>query len=292
MGNPRNLFRPTGYFKPTSVPEATKLLAQHGNRGRLIAGGTDILVEKDPEIEVLIDITGLGLEYIESNNQGVRIGATTPFASIAVFPVLSQAPYCALAQAAQQLGTPQIRNVATIGGNICSAVPSADSAPALLVLDATLIIAGPTGERSMNIGEFFQDARRNALHRGELVTEIRLSTLPARTGTAFIKTGRIATGDLAIVNTAVCLTVTADNICQDGRIALGAVAPTPVRAKKAEAMLRGERLQDELLRKVATQASKEINPIDDIRSSAQYRSMLSSILVERALREAASTLFA
>ena len=290
MSKENNLFRPAEYFKPTSVDEAVRLLAQYGEKGACIAGGTDLLVEKNPQVEALIDIADLGLNYIKSDGQVLRIGATTTFAEIEASPILSNGPYNIVARAAHEVGTPQIRNRATIGGNICSAVPSADSAPVLLVLDATLNITGPTGERATDIAGFFQDVRKNALDKGELLTEIQLPSLPTRTGTAFIKKGRVAAADLAMVNVAVRLTTAADNTCQDVRIALGAVAPTPLRAKEAEAMLSGEKPREELLRQVAACASEEIRPISDVRSSAEYRTILSRILVEQALREAVARL--
>ena len=281
-----NIFRPVEYCKPTNVVEAIKLLEQYGEKSRAIAGGTDLLVEKDPETKVLVDITGLGLDYIEPDSKGVRIGATTTFAEIASSSVLDKSPYNILAHASRQIGTPQIRNLATIGGNVCNAVPSADSATALLALDATLTITNSVGQRSLDIADFFQDVRKSVLKRNELVTEIQLPTFPARTATAFIKKGRVATADLAVVNVAVRVGVADDNICRDVRIALGAVAPTPLRAKKAEDILKGKKLQEELLRSVASQASEEIKPIDDVRSSAGYRVILSGVLVERALKEA------
>ena len=286
MSNTKNFFRPSAYFKPTSVAEAIKLLKQYGEKGWLLAGGTDLLVEKDPQVEVLIDITGLGLNYIKSDSQGVRIGATTTFADIAASSILQKSPYNVLAQAARQVGTPQTRNVATIGGNICHAVPSADSAPALLVLGAILSIADSGGERSMKIADFFLDVRKDALGSRELLTEIQLPALPAHTGTAFAKKGRVATADLAVVNVAVRVTLTAGNTCQETLIALGAVAPVPLRAREAEAMLQGKEPQEELLEKVALRASEEIKPISDVRSSAEYRKTLSRVLVERALKEA------
>jgi len=292
MSKKSNLFRPTEYFKPSSIEEAIKLLAQYGEGSYALAGGTDLLVGKNPQVEVIINITGLELDYINSNGQGVRIGATTTFADIEASPILRKSPYNVLAEAARQMGTPQIRNMATIGGNICSAVPSADSAPALLVLDATLSIAGPTKERSMAIADFFQDVKKNALDRGELLTEIQLPTFPARTETAFVKKGRVATGDLAVVNVAVRLTMATDKTCQDVRIVLGAVAPTPLRAKEAEAMLQGKEPRDELLRQVAARASEEIRPISDVRSSAEYRKTLSRVLVERVLKETVTRLSA
>ncbi len=280
-----NLFRPAEYFKAASVEEAVTLMAQYGGKGSCIAGGTDLLVEKNPQVEALIDITGLGLSYIKSDGQGIRIGATTVLADIEASPIL-KGPYNILAQAARTMGTPQIRNLATIGGNICNAVPSADSAPVLLVLGAILIIAGPAGDRSMDIAEFFQGARKNALDRGELLTEIQLPVIPGHTGTAFIKTGRVATADMALVNAAVRLSLAAGNTCRDVHIALGAVAPTPLRVREAEAMLSGKEPREELLRQVAAHASEEIKPISDIRSSAEYRLTLSRILVEQALKEA------
>ncbi len=286
MSNTKNLFRPSEYFKPTSVAEAIKLLAQYGEKGWLIAGGTDLLVERDPQVEVLIDITGLGLDYIKSDSQGVRIGAATTFADIVDSLILQKSPYNVLAQAARQIGTPQIRNVATIGGNICQAVPSADSAPVLLILEAALNIVGSGEERVVNIADFFIDVRKDALNKHELLTEVQLPVLSARTGTAFLKKGRVATADLAVVNAAVRVTLTVDNTCQDVRIALGAVAPVPLRARKAEAMLEGEKPQEELLQKVSARAAEEIKPISDVRSSAEYRKTLSCVLVERALKEA------
>ena len=292
MSKTNNLFRPTEYFKPASVEEAVKLLAQYGEKGSFIAGGTDVLVMKDPQIEALIYITNLGLNYIKSDSQGLRIGAATIFADIEISPVLSKGPYHIVAKAAHEIGTPQIRNLGTIGGNICSAVPSADIVPALLALDATLNIAGPTGEKSMDITDFFQDVRKNALDRGELLTEIQLPTFPVHTEIAFIKKGRVATADLAVVNVAVRLTTADDNVCQDVRIALGAVAPTPLRAREAEAMLRGEKPQEALLERVAACASEEIQPISDVRSSAEYRMTLSRILVQRALKEGVARAFA
>ena len=292
MNNTKNLFRPTDYFKPASIGEAVELLLRYGEKGKLIAGGTDALITKDPQTEALIDITDLRLNYIESDSQGLRIGAATVFADIELSPVINTTPYHIVAQAAHEMGTPQIRNLGTIGGNICSASPSADSAPALLVLDATLIIAGSGGEKLMDITDFFLGVKENALDIGELLTEIRLPTFPPNTETVFIKKGRVAAADLAVVNTAVRLTMTTDNTCQDVRIALGAVAPTPIRAIEAETMLRGEKPEEALLERVAACASEEIKPISDVRSSADYRRTLSRVLVERALKEGTARAFA
>jgi len=292
MSKTNTLFRPEEYLKPGSKEEAIELLLRYGDEGKLIAGGTDILITKDPRTEALIDITGLGLSYINADSEGLKIGATTVFSDIAASPEINRNPYIIVAEAAREMGTPQIRNLGTIGGNICNALPSADSAPALLVLDATLIIAGPGGKRSLAITDFFRGVRENALAGGELLTEIQLPVFPTNTKATFVKKGRVATADLAIVNVAVRLSIDTDGACQDLRIALGAVAPTPLRAIEAEAMLQGKKPEAALLEKVATRASEEINPISDVRSSAEYRRILSRVLVERALKEVTTKAFA
>ncbi len=290
MGIYRGVFRPKDYVRPTTVAETIKLLVDSGLKARLIAGGTDLLVEKDPETEIVIDVADLGLNYIKTDSRGIKIGAATTFAVLGTSPALSKSPYNILAKAAQLMGTPQIRNMATIGGNICSAVPSADSPPALLALAATLVITGPTGERTIDIADFFLDAKMNALNRGELVVEIQLPTLPARTSATFVKKGRLAAADLAVVNGAISLTRTTGGLCDDVRIALGAVAPIPLRARKAEAMLRGKKPNEDLLRKVADCTASEIKPISDIRSSAEYRRVLSRVLVERMLMDVVASI--
>lgn len=286
----RDVFRPKDYVRPATIAETIKLLVDNGHKARLIAGGTDLLVEKDPEIEILIDVADLGLNYVETDSQGIKIGAATTFAMLETSPALSKGPYNILAQAAHVVGTPQIRNVATLGGNLCSAVPSADCPPALLALAATLRIIGPNGERILNLTDFFLNARENALNTGELLAEIQLPVLPTHTAATFTKKGRVAVGDLAVVNGAVSLTLTPEGLCEDVCIALGAVAPTPLRVKKAEAMLRGEKPREDLISKVADCAASEISPISDVRGSAEYRRTLSRVLVERMLTETVASL--
>ena len=286
----RDGFRPKDYVRPTTIAETIKLLVDNGHKARLIAGGTDLLVEKDPTIETIIDVADLGLNYVERDSQGIKIGAATTFAMLENSPALSKGPYNILARAAHSVGTPQIRNVATIGGNICSAVPSADSPPALLALAATVRIAGPTGERIMNLTDFFLNARKNALNTGELLAEIQLPVVPDRTAATFSKKGRVSVGDLALVNGAVSLTITPEGLCEDLCIALGAVAPIPLRAKKAEATLRGKKPQEDLLSEAADCAANEISPISDVRGSAEYRRILSQVIVERMLTEVVAIL--
>jgi carbon-monoxide dehydrogenase medium subunit len=287
LGRP---FRPSEYLEPASLEEATRLLDRYGARARIIAGGTDLLLERDPEVEVLIGVRGLALDSIRVGARGGTIGAAARFAELASASPLAEQPYRALAQAARAMGTPQIRNQASIGGNLCSAVSCADSPPPLLALDATLEVAGPTGVRSLAIADFFEDARTTSLRGGEILTAVHLPELSPRSATRFIKKGRVKTGDLAVVNLAVRLTLDTDQSCSEVRIALGAVAPTPVRARGAEAMLVGRRPEDPLLAEVAARAVEEIDPIDDIRASADYRRILARSLLCRALREAVEEL--
>jgi carbon-monoxide dehydrogenase medium subunit len=286
MSEQGNLFRPSEYFRPSTVDEAVGILNRYDGKARILAGGTDLMTEKDPTVEALIDVSQLELDYIRTNGDGMKVGAATTFADIAASPMLSNGPFGVLAEAARQMGTPQIRNMATIGGNICAAVPCADSAPPLLVLGATLGIANPDGVKSVGIGDFFVDARETELSADEMLIEIRLPKLPPRTFTSFIKKGRVAVADLALVNVAVCLTLAEDGACQNVRIALGSVAPIPMRAKEAEAMLEGKQADTKLLEEVAKQASEDIKPISDVRASAEYRSILSRVIVEEAFREA------
>jgi carbon-monoxide dehydrogenase medium subunit len=286
MGDHSKFFQPAEYFKPTSVKEAIKLLARYGDAGWPIAGGTDLMVDRNPQINALVDVTSLGLEYIKSNRERFVIGAATTIADIDASPVLRRRPYHILAQAARELGTPQIRNMATIGGNICRPSPSADCAPPLLVLDAVLNVAGVNGERKIRVDDFFKGVNQDALQPGEIVTEILLPPFPERTGTAYMKKGRVAVADLSIVSVAVCIILNKNDICEEVRIALGSVAHIPMRVKKAENLLKDKAPQEELLVMVAQQASEEIKPISDIRATAEYRRTLSRMLVGRALNEA------
>jgi carbon-monoxide dehydrogenase medium subunit len=286
MLNPTGSFQPSEYFKPATIQEAVEVLSRFGNVAWPIAGGTDIMVEKKPSICVLVDVTGLGLTYIVPNERGICIGAATPIADVAVSSILEKRPYTILSKAAKELGTPQIRNMATLGGNLCKPSPAADCAPPLLVLDAQLSAVDMMGKREIPIDYFFRGVNQDALRQGEILTEIRLPFLPERTSTAFLKRGRVAVADLSIVSAAVRVTLNREEVCEEARIALGSVAPFPMRVKKAEELLGGKRITKDLLRAVSQLASEEIRPISDLRASAEYRKTLSRVLVEQALQEA------
>jgi carbon-monoxide dehydrogenase medium subunit len=281
----KKLFRPTEYYRPMTVEEAVSLLAKYGERARPIAGGTDLLVEK-PEVECLVDITRLGLNYVKSEGDHLKIGAATTLSEVLDSKLLKREPYSVLWEEASRMGDPSIRNTATVGGNICSAVPSADFPPGLIALEAKAKILNPTGERTVTLEEFFLGPRKTVLQKGELLAEIQVPPQPARTAAVFLKKGRTRR-DIALVNAAVRVTLGLNGACEDARIVLGAVAPTPLRAGKAEALVKGRKLEASLVEEAAETASEETRPISDVRASAEYRRELSRVFVKHALTQAA-----
>lgn len=265
-------------------------MQEHGEKARPIAGGTDLLVEKPGGVECLIDLSRLPLSYIESDpgSLDLRIGALTTIREIETSRLFQDKKfqmYQVLSETASQLGYLTTRNLATIGGNICNAVPSADFPPVLIALDSKAKISGSRGERIIPLEELFVDVRRTALRRGELLVEIRIAAQPSRSGTSFQKLGRLHV-DIALVNVAVRLTLGFDNTCSDVRIVLGAVASTPIRAKNAEEMLIQKKPKRALMKQAAQAASDEARPITDIRSSSEHRRRICEVLTNRALQQA------
>lgn len=277
------------YFMPETIGEACSLSSKYKGKARIIAGGTDLLVQmKQREVlpRYIINIRGIsGQDYIDyDEREGLRIGALATIHSIAASPLI-QGKFGILAQAASKLGTWQIRNRGTIAGNLCNAAPSAELAPALIVLGAKAKIRGVNGGRIIPMEDFFTGPGQTVLKPDELVAEIRVPNLAPRSGGVYIKHAVRKSLDLAIVGVAVIAAMDGD-ILSDLKIALGAVAPTPIRAKKAEEILKGKRLNDDLLEKASLTASNESSPIDDVRSSADYRRKMVRVLVARALRQA------
>ncbi|MBW1801484.1 MAG: xanthine dehydrogenase family protein subunit M [Deltaproteobacteria bacterium] len=273
-----------------SIDEAIALLSKHGDRARLISGGTDLLVrmkkrEAMPEIVVSIEkVKGLD-KIVYDKDEGLRIGALATLRSIHESSLI-KTKFGVLAQAAGMLGTPTIRNQATIGGNLCNAAPSADTAPALMVMGAKVRIHGPEGQTVMPIEDFFKGPGQTALNHDQILTEIQVPDLPANSGAAYQKQTRSRGADLAIVGVAAYIEME-NQVIKEVRIALGAVAPTPVRARKTEEVLKGKSLDDTLLDEAGKTASGESKPIDDVRGSANYRQKLVAVLTRRAVTQAA-----
>ena len=273
-------FKPEHYHRPTDLDTAIALLSKGG--ARVIAGGTDLLVTGPADTESLVDINGLGLSYIREDD-GLRIGATTTFSNLLRSPLLTRYPYRVIADAAGELGHHNLRHIATVGGNICNAVPSADAPVALIALDAEAVIHGPSGERTVPLESFFKFVRETVLGEGEFLKEIVVPVQPAA-GASFQKLGRTKV-DIALVNAACRLSVV-DGLISDSRIVLGAVYPTPLRARAAEEVLNGKKFSVELAEKAAQTAAEATKPISDHRASAGYRRDMSKVLVKRAIIEA------
>jgi len=234
----------------------------------------------------LIDIKGISeLNYIKDGKDGLKIGALTTHRTIEKSPLIKK-KYPVLVEMENRLASIQTRNWGTIGGNICHGDPAGDPAPVLIALNATLTVAGTKGERNMPAEDFTLDYFETALGAGELLTEIQIPAPPPRTGTVYTKFN-IIESDLATVGVAVSVTLGAgDGVCQDVRIALGAAAPMAMRAKKAEAVLKGKKITDALLREAGEVASTEAEPLSDIQASEEYRRELVKVLVPRMTREA------
>ncbi|MFC1995795.1 FAD binding domain-containing protein [Chloroflexota bacterium] len=236
----------------------------------------------------MVDITGIsGLDYINyDEKQGLSIGTLTTIRALQTSAEL-QHRYPVISQAASQLGSAAIRNIGTIGGNLCNAALSAETAPALIGLSARGKIVGPDGERVTPLENFFAGPGNTILKKGELLVQIQAPVQLPNTKGAYLKHSIRGSVDLAIVGVAVIITLAPDdNVCQDIRIALGAVAPTPVRARQAEEVLKGEKVNEALINQSAQVASDEIRPISDIRASAEYRKEMVKVYTRRAIRQA------
>jgi carbon-monoxide dehydrogenase medium subunit len=283
------MIRDFEYFAPKTLKEALTLLDKYGDDCKIIGGGQSLLILMRQGLvapQYLISIKGLSeLSYIKDTKEGLKIGALTTHRAIEKSPVI-QKKFSVLEEMEQRLASIQTRNWGTIGGNLCHGEPAGDPAPVLIALKATLTIASLKGERNTAVEDFSLDYFETALEPGELLTEIQVPAVPPHTGTTYTKFNVIQS-DLATVGVAVSITLgSGDGICQDIRIALGASAPTPMRAKKAEEVLRGKKITDDILKKAGEVASTEAQPISDIAASEEYRRELVRVLVARVGKEA------
>jgi aerobic carbon-monoxide dehydrogenase medium subunit len=280
-----------GYVAPKSQLEAFKLLSRYGEGTRVMAGGTDLLVElknRDFRVKNIIDLKNISeLSYIKYQaNTGLQIGALTKVREIETSSIIRD-KFKILSQAAGTLGSVQIRNKASIGGNLCHAAPSADTAPALISLEAKVKLARDGQERSLPLEEFFLGPGKTVLNPAEILKEISLPPMAANSAGVYLKYSPRQAMDLAMVGVACVLTLDeTKSTCLEVRLVLGAVAPTPIRARKAEALLKGQRLSESLLKEAARSAREEARPITDIRASEWYRRDIIEALVERALKQA------
>jgi carbon-monoxide dehydrogenase medium subunit len=276
------------YLAPTSMQQALEWLNTHRGRARILAGGTDLYLRLRKAVflpDYVIDLKRVPrLDYITPNRGGgVQIGPTTLQDEIARSSMIQEL-YPALAEAAAWVGSVQTRNRATVVGNLCNASPAADTAPALLSYGARVKIASAQGERTLGLEEFFVGPGRTALQDNELMAEILLPAPARQSGAAFFRRTRTAM-DIAVVCGAAMLQLS-NGTCQNARIALGAVGPTPLRATRAEAALQGQALTEQVIEDASRLASEEARPIDDVRSTAAYRREMVRVLTRRGLRQA------
>ncbi len=263
--------------------EALEALAE-SDPAALIAGGTDLLVrmKRGESHSRLIDITPVEeLKGVRAEGSRIVIGAGTTHNRISADPLLRKSAI-SLAEAAAAIGSPQIRNMGTIGGNICHASPAADSVPAFMVYGARCLISNRRGDRLMPLEEVFAGVQKTSLKPGEILTAFHLPPPDPRLRGCYLKFSPRKAMDLPIVGVGV-LVRAEDGAFQDVRIALGAVAATPIRARRAEEILRGKPLKEEWIHRAAGEAAKESRPISDLRASAEYRRALVRELTFRAI---------
>jgi len=278
------------YLEPESIEETLTMLSRYYKKSKIIAGGTDLMLQirnKAIKPEYVVDITRIpGLDYIAfDDQQGLRLGALTTIRALETSAQL-QKKYPIISQAASQLGSVAIRNVATVGGNLCNALPSAETSQALVALSAQVRIIGPGGERTIPLEGFFTGVGRSVLQPDELLLEIVVPPLDPHTSGIYVKHSSRGPIDLAIVNITVLITMEPDQkICRDAKIVLGAVSSTPLRARKAENVLKGNRVNGALIDRAAQAASDEAHPrLGSIRGSFEYKKEMVRVLTGRAIR--------
>jgi aerobic carbon-monoxide dehydrogenase medium subunit len=276
------------YLEPATLAEAFSLLEQHGDTARVIAGGTSLIIWMRQRLLMPKVVIGLGripdFDTISFDpKEGLRIGAGARHRDIELSPAVKQ-HYPLLHETFRKVAQPRIRNMGTIGGNLAGGDPLTDPGASLIALDAELTLASSNRTRTVSLEDFFVDYYQTALESGELLTEIRVPP-PQRPGWSHIKFTPRSVEDFATVGVAMTLRAKAGS-CEDVRLALNSVASTIVRAKRAEDVLRGHALSNDVLREAGEIAASEVDPMDDNRGSADYKRDLVKVLVRRAAEQA------
>ena len=273
------------YMAVESLEDALNIKQEQGADARVIAGGTDLILRMRDRVfspKLLLDLRRSSLDTISCDASEMRLGAYVTLSQIlddgriaALFP--------SLVEACLQFAGPPIRNRATLGGNLVNASPAADLTPPLMAYDAAIVLTSSRGERVLPLVDFFTGPGQSVMQADEILTEIRMPLMPPDTASSFIKLGQRRSMAISIINLSTRLTLGAKGTVSDARIVLGAVAPTPMRAVAAEAVLMGEELTDERISQAAEATRTEISPITDVRASRDYRGKMAEVLVRRAL---------
>lgn len=276
------------YLAPKTLDEALAALKENKGQIKIIAGGTDLVPRMragvfDPEL--LVDLRKLALDEIALEDDFIRIGAYATHSDILRSKLLGE-NFPALIEAATDIAGPPIRNRGTLGGNLVNASPAADLATPLIVYDALAVIADENGERDVPLSRFFTGPGKTVLKPDEILVAIKIQKTPPVTAAKFAKLGKRKAMAIAVVSAAVRITLKDNGVIETARIALGSVAPVPLRVPKAEEILEGKEPDEKLFTLAGKTASDETNPITDLRSTADYRKKMVSVLTRRALTEA------
>jgi len=284
------LFRAEEYYEPNDIAAANELLNKTGRRGKIIAGGTSFyeLATRGmiPEVETIVSIRNLNLDYLIDDQSGVRVGATSILDELSRHDTFRRPEHKCIADAINEIRPIQVRNVATIGGAICTALPLLDLPPALLALDSSVIVKGLECEREIPLERFFLDWFLTDLHKGEILTEVKIPRLPQRTGTAFVKIGRTRY-DFCLVNVAARITFDEAKKCTDVRIYFNGVGRVPYRAFDIEKTFIGKPVDESTISK-STKSLETMKAMNSIHGSAEYKRKLAKVVLRECLTKAAS----
>ncbi len=279
------------YLAPSTVAEALGLLAEHQGKAKVLAGGTDLMLQLQDGLftpDFVIDVRRIPeLNTLEFDAQaGLTLGAATALRRIETSQVVLD-KYPHLATGAREIGSIQIRNLGSVGGNICTATPSADIIPSLVSLEAVARIASVRGERAVPLESFFTGVRKTVLGPDELLVDLKIPAPAPRTSGVYIKLYTRPAMDLAMVGVAATITLgPGDSVIRRATVCLGAVAPTPIRVREAEQLLEGQAVTDALLAQAGQAAARAARPISDVRASAEYRREQCDLMTRRAIRQA------
>ena len=279
------------YHAPASVADALDQLSRYGEKCRVFAGGTDVLIAmKKREVvpEHFISLKGIedlkGIHHSEL--EGLKIGGAVTIGDLERSEVV-KGQFPVLWDAVKVMAAPPVRNLGTIGGNLCSAAPSADTAPPLIALGASVKLVSTGGERTVLVEDFFAGPGKSVLKPDEILTEVLIPNPPQDSGGAYMKLMRRSAMDLALVGVAAQVRLDRDTkVCKEIRIALGAVAPTPMRASKAESILIEKEINEKSAAEAAEVASQEALPITDVRATKEYRTEMIKVLTKRVVEKA------